>query len=146
MQKFTIAAAILATLVVARGARADTAPAPFADQPAPKPKSPGEKVSFQIEDAELTDLVKAIGELTGKRFVVATAKPKSIKATVFASQKVTVDEAYHAFLSVLQANSLTVIPEGGLYKIVESQDAARQTTPIVTEEAYAYEPEEAHVG
>lgn len=134
---------LLAGALVATRARADTAPAPVngvtppeaapATKPPAKPKAPGELVSFQVEDAELPDLVKTIGELTGKRFVVATAKPKSLKATVYATQKVTVEEAYRAFLSMLQGNGLTVIPDGGLYKIVESQDAARQTTPIVTD-------------
>jgi general secretion pathway protein D len=134
---------LLAPLAVGteRAARADTealpAPAPATpppgSKPPAKPKAPGELVSFQVEDADLPDLVKTIGELTGKRFVVATAKPKTLKATVYSTQKVTVDEAYRAFLSLLAANGLTVLPEGGLYKIVESQDAARQTTPIVPE-------------
>ena len=139
-------------LVSSRSAHADTAatapdkpaekpPEKPADKMPVKPKSPGELVSFQVEDADLPDLVKTIGELTGKRFVVATAKPRTLKATVFATQKVTVEEAYRAFLSMLQGNGLTVIPEGGLYKIVESQDAARQTTPIVAEAP----PEERYV-
>src|SRR5512140_1110500 len=117
------------------------APPPSAAAPPAKPKGPGELVSFQVEDADLPDLVKTMGELTGKRFVVATAKPKALKATVYATQKVTVEEAYRAFLSMLQANGLTVIPEGGVNKIVESQDAARQTTPIVGEAP----PEERYV-
>jgi len=34
------------------------------------------------------------------------------------------------FLAVLASNGLTVVPQAGFYKIVESQDIARQLTPI----------------
>ncbi len=95
-----------------------------------KPKAPSDKVDLQLEDADLGELVRVIGELTGKRFVIASPKLARTKASVYAPQKVTVAEAYQAFLAVLTANGLTVIPQAGFYKIVESQDVARQLTPI----------------
>ncbi|MDB4946495.1 MAG: hypothetical protein JWP97_6029 [Labilithrix sp.] len=94
------------------------------------PKAPGDKVTLQLEDAELGELVRTIGELTGKRFVIASANLAKMKATVYAPQKVTVAEAYQAFLAVLAANRLTVLPQAGFYKIIESADVARQLTPI----------------
>ncbi len=100
--------------------------APFAHAP----KSPNDKVALQLEDADLADLVRVIGELTGKRFVIASPKLAKTKASVYAPQKVTVAEAYQAFLAVLAANGLTVVPQAGFLKIVESQDIARQLTPI----------------
>lgn len=72
-----------------------------------------------------------IGEMTGKRFVIASPKLAKTKASVYAPQKVTVAEAYQAFLAVLAANGLTVVPQAGFLKIVESQDVARQLTPIM---------------
>jgi len=114
-----------------------TAPAAPATMPPPidpsflhKPKAPTDKVDLQLEDADLGELVRVIGELTGKRFVIASPKLAKTKASVYAPQKVTVAEAYQAFLAVLTANGLTVIPQAGFYKIVESQDVARQLTPI----------------
>jgi general secretion pathway protein D len=86
------------------------------------PRSPGEKVAFSLEDADLSELVRVIGELTGKRFIFG-GKVHNIKATVFSPQKVTVAEAYQAFLSILEANGLTVVPHGRFYKIVDSPDA-----------------------
>ncbi|CAN5802709.1 type II secretion system secretin GspD [soil metagenome] len=100
--------------------------APFAHAP----KSPGDKVALQLEDADLGELVRVIGELTGKRFVIASPKLAKTKASVYAPQKVTVAEAYQAFLAVLAANGLTVVPQAGFLKIIESQDIARQLTPI----------------
>jgi general secretion pathway protein D len=95
-----------------------------------KPRSASDKVDLQLEDADLGELVRVIGELTGKRFVIASPKLAKTKASVYAPQKVTVAEAYQAFLAVLTANGLTVIPQAGFYKIVESQDVSRQLTPI----------------
>ncbi len=88
------------------------------------------KVSLQLEDAELSELVRAIGEITGKRFVIASPKLAKVKASVYAPEKVSAAEAYQAFLAVLSSNGLTVVPQAGFFKIVESQDIARQLTPI----------------
>ncbi len=106
----------------------DSAPltAPFAHTP----RAPGEKIALQLEDADLGELVRVIGELTGKRFVIASPKLAKTKASVYAPQKVTIAEAYQAFLAVLAANGLTVVPQAGFLKIIESQDVARQLTPI----------------
>jgi general secretion pathway protein D len=89
------------------------------------PKKPDELVSLSLQNAELADLVRAMEELTGKRFMVL-ASPKSFQATVVAPEKVTVAEAYQAFLSILAANHLTAIPQGRFYKIIDTQDAAHE--------------------
>ncbi len=86
------------------------------------PRNQGDRVAFSLEDADLPELVRVIGELTGKRFIFG-GKVHNIKATVFSPQKVTVAEAYQAFLSILEANGLTVVPHGRFYKIVDSPDA-----------------------
>ncbi len=138
--------AIAVTMLGApRTARADT---PTAPEPAPattalppaapslaatfdhKPKKPNEPISLQLEDADLSELVHVIGEVTGKKFVFANAKLAKVKASIFAPQKVSVAEAYQAFLAVLTANGLTVVPHAGFHRIVESQDVARQLTPV----------------
>jgi general secretion pathway protein D len=87
-----------------------------------EPRPGGQLVSFSLEDADLPELVRVIGELTGKRFIFG-GKVRNIKATVFSPQKVTVAEAYQAFLSILDENGLTVVPHGRFYKIIDSPDA-----------------------
>ena len=105
------------------GAKADTQNLPqFESGMEYSPRGEGERVSFSLEDADLPELVRVIGELTGKRFIFG-GKVRNIKATVFSPQKVTVAEAYQAFLSILDANGMTVVPHGRFYKIVESPDA-----------------------
>ena len=94
-----------------------------------EPRSPNYLVSFSLEDADLAELVRVIAQLTGKRFIFAP-KVKSVKATIYSPQKVTVAEAYQAFLSILETNGLTVVPHGRFYKIIETQNAAAQGTPV----------------
>jgi len=96
-----------------------------------EPRSPNYPVAFSLEDADLDQLVRVIAQLTGKRFIFGS-KVKNIKATVYSPQKVTVAEAYQAFLSILETNGLTVIPHGRFLKIVESQGAGAAGTPIIS--------------
>lgn len=86
------------------------------------------RVTFNLEDADLPDLVRLISSLTGKRFILPGSKARSIKATVFAPTKVTVAEAYQAFLSILQINGMTVVPSGRYLKILDS--AGVETQPL----------------
>jgi general secretion pathway protein D len=95
-----------------------------------QPKSPDYKVALTLDDVELPDLVRTIGQLTGRRFVVASTHAKGLKATLYAPEKVSVAEAYQAFLAVLQANALTVIPSGAFWKIIDTQDVTKQPTPV----------------
>ncbi len=93
-----------------------------------EPTSPSYRVAFSLEDADLAELVRVIAQLTGKRFIFG-GKIRNIQATVYSPQKVTVAEAYQAFLSILETNGLTVIPHGRFLKIVETGGIATQVTP-----------------
>ncbi|MFO0667977.1 MAG: type II secretion system secretin GspD [Polyangiaceae bacterium] len=96
-----------------------------------EPRSPNQKVALSLEDADLPDIVRTIAQLTGKRFIFG-GKVRNIKATVYSPEKVTVAEAYQAFLSILEANGLTVVPQGRFLKIIDTAGAANQTTPTYT--------------
>jgi general secretion pathway protein D len=94
-----------------------------------EPMSPRARVTFNLEEAELPDLVRLISNMTGRRFILPT-KLRAIKATVFAPTKVTVAEAYQAFLSVLEVNGFTVVPAGRYLKVVEATNVEQKTIPI----------------
>jgi general secretion pathway protein D len=114
-------------LLLASAARA-AEPAPF-DKGAEFAPLPGAtRVTFSVEDADLTELVRTISQITGKRFIFG-GKVRSVKASVYSPEKITVDEAYQAFLSVLETNGLTVVPHGRFLKIVEVAGIASQVTP-----------------
>lgn len=91
----------------------------------PKPKPPGSLVTLSLENASLDEVVHTMSVMTGMRFVIA-ATPKSFSANVVAPQKVTVEEAYQALLSVLSANHLTLVPAGPFSKIIDSLDASHE--------------------
>ncbi|MEP7125876.1 MAG: type II secretion system protein GspD, partial [Byssovorax sp.] len=74
-----------------------------------KPKNGAFTVNFNLDDADLPDLVKAISNITGKRFIYG-GKLRQIKATVYSPEKISAGEAYSAFLSILDQNGMTVIP------------------------------------
>src|SRR5947207_2944053 len=76
-----------------------------------RPKPGGHRIKFNLEDADLADLVNHIASLTGKRFIYGS-KVRKVSITVVSPTPVTLAEAYEAFLSVLQANGLTVVPQG----------------------------------
>ncbi len=93
-----------------------------------RPLPPGARITFNLQDADLPDLVRAIGNITGRRFIIP-GKVRSIKTTIYSPTKITPGEAYQAFLSVLQVNGMTVIPAGRYLKIEETAGAATQVLP-----------------
>lgn len=96
-----------------------------------RPMPPGAPVTFNLEDADLPDLVRLISQITGKRFILP-GKVRNIKATVYAPTKVTAAEAYRAFLSILELNGMTVVPSGRYLKIVETSGIENQPIPTYT--------------
>ena len=68
-----------------------------------KPKPGGHLIKFNLEDADLAELVNHISGLTGRRFIYG-AKVRDIKVTVVSPTPVTLNEAYEVFLSILSAS------------------------------------------
>jgi general secretion pathway protein D len=113
--------------------RASSLPPGPSDTPGPRPADPAPGVSaagtvtasgparfaFDFEDADLPALVRLVGGITGKRFILGGPLP-AVRATVHSPAPVTADEAYQAFLAILQANGLTVVPIGPFWKIMAS--------------------------
>jgi general secretion pathway protein D len=89
----------------------------------------GQRVNLNFTDVELPELVRAISVATGRRFIVS-GKVRSIKASIFSPASVSPPEAYQAFLSVLAANGMTVVPSGRYLKIVDSGDAVAHPVPL----------------
>jgi general secretion pathway protein D len=81
----------------------------------------GKYVTIDFDNVDILAFVKFISELTGKNFVVdETVKGK---VSVFSPRKISSDEAYKVFESVLEIHGLTTVPSGDVIKIVPSQQA-----------------------
>lgn len=79
--------------------------------------------SFDYPNADISDIVKAISELTCKNFIIDPGVRGKI--TIVAPSQITVAEAYKAFLSALAMNNFTIVPAGKFLKIVPVRTAAR---------------------
>jgi general secretion pathway protein D len=79
--------------------------------------------SFDYNNADITDVIKAISELTGKNFIIDPGVRGKI--TVIAPTKITVAEAYKAFLSALAINGFTVVQSGNFLKVKNVRNAQR---------------------
>ncbi|MCX5877730.1 MAG: type II secretion system protein GspD, partial [Deltaproteobacteria bacterium] len=91
---------------------------------APKPAY----ITMNFKDVDLQVFIKFVSELTGKNFLVDPNVKGTV--TIISPQKVTVDEVYKVFLSVLEVNGFTVIEAGQVSKIVPA--AAAKTKAIET--------------
>ena len=89
------------------------------------------RVSFNLEDADLPELVQLISRLTGKRFILP-GKVRSIKATVHAPTNVTISEAERAFMSLLEVNGLTLSKRGAYYVVEEATNSETRPLPLYT--------------
>lgn len=81
--------------------------------------------SFDYPNAEISDVIKAISELTGKNFIVDPQVRGKI--TIIAPTQISVAEAYKAFLSALAINGFTVVPSGKFLKIRPARSAQRDS-------------------
>lgn len=86
---------------------------------------PDEVESFDYPNADIADVVTAISELTGKNFIIDPGLHGKI--SIIAPSRVTVAEAYKAFLAALAINGFTVVPYGKFLKIKSAANAKRDS-------------------
>lgn len=91
------------------------------------------KVTFNFVDVDISVVVKFISDITRKNFVFDDKVKGSI--TIIAPSKLSVDDAFSLFTSVLELKGFTVIPSGKVYKIVPISQAKQSGTTIMKEGA-----------
>jgi general secretion pathway protein D len=88
------------------------------------------KIRLDFNDIALGDLTKFISCITEQNFILAGGANKSATVSILSPKPVTAYEAYKAYLSTLEANSLTIVPNGSFLEIVPSGEAKQQGAPI----------------
>jgi general secretion pathway protein D len=78
-------------------------------------------VSIDFNNVDISVFIKFISELTGKNFVI-DQRVKG-KVTIISPSKISVDEAYKVFESVLEVHGFATVETGKLMKIIPSPDA-----------------------
>ena len=100
-----------------------TAPAPGPSQ-APVAQSPT-YLSMDFTDVELPVLIKFMSEQTKRNFIFDERVQGKI--TIISPRRVTLEEAYNVFLSVLQTKGFTTVTQGNTIKIVAAREARQDT-------------------
>jgi general secretion pathway protein D len=99
----------------------------YGDTPVTETKesqSKEKKVAFNFVDVDIPVVVKFISEVTGKNFVFDEKVKGTI--TIIAPSRLSMDDAFHLFTSVLELKGFTIIQSGKVYKIMPAAQA-RQT-------------------
>ena len=88
-------------------------------------------ITVNFQDTDLRVVIKFISELTGKNFIV-DSKVKG-RVTVIAPTKITIEEAYRMFESILQVAGYTTVPAGRVTKIVPAREARSAGIDTISE-------------
>ena len=88
-------------------------------------------VYLNFRDADILQIINLMSELTGKNFLV-DEKVRG-KVTIIAPKPVTLEEAYQVFLSILEIQGYTVVPQGPIIKIVPSREGKERPLPTATD-------------
>ena len=86
-------------------------------------------VNFSFDKVDIRFLVKLVGELTGRRFVID--KKIDGKITVVTPPKIPVSEVYPLFLSILDAGGCSVVERNGIYHIIARDRRATPVAPVL---------------
>src|SRR5713226_8814256 len=133
MKRFLGAISVLAVLCSAypsayAARRHTTSPHPAAAV-APVP-APGQNlITMNFQDVDIAVLARFISDITGKNFVLDESVRG--KVSVISPTKVTPDQAYSIFQSVLNVKGFTTVQTGSIIKIIPSQKA-RESSPLTT--------------
>uniref|UniRef100_A0A831U1C1 Type II secretion system protein GspD n=1 Tax=Geobacter metallireducens TaxID=28232 RepID=A0A831U1C1_GEOME len=88
-------------------------------------------VVLNFSDVDIATMVKFISDLTGKNFVM-DERVKG-KISVYSPSKLSSDEAFSVFTSVLELKGFTVVPAGKVYKIIPTAQAKQSGMKLLTE-------------
>jgi general secretion pathway protein D len=84
-------------------------------------------IALNFQAVELPVLAQFVSEVTGRNFILDDRVRGSV--TIIAPNRITPDEAYLVFQSVLQVKGFTTVPSGSFVKIVPVRDARETTVP-----------------
>ncbi len=85
-----------------------------------QPSQEGATITPNYKDADINQIIQAVGEVTGKNFII---DPRvNAKVTMLSSTPMSPEAFYQAFLSVLQVYGYAAVPAGKVIKIIPNTD------------------------
>jgi type II secretory pathway component GspD/PulD (secretin) len=112
---------------------ADT-PANNAIPDLPPPKRSENRIDFSFDQVDVGTFVKLIGEITGRRIVLGDGVQGRITVV---SPRVTRDEVYPLFVSILQSIGCSVMEDGDVSRVVALPARDAPIAPVVGAEETA---------
>ncbi|HNW83733.1 MAG TPA: type II secretion system secretin GspD, partial [bacterium] len=94
-----------------------------------KPVDPNLKIKLDFKDEDLINVVKLFSELKQKNFIIPENLGKT-KVNIMAPQKVTVNEAYQTFLTLLSVNEFSVTEDGKFTIITREKSIPEMRIPF----------------
>jgi general secretion pathway protein D len=94
---------------------------------AAEPRIPPDQITMNFQNVDIPVLAKFISEITGKNFIIDESVRG--KVTIISPTKVTPDQAYSLFQSVLQIKGFTTVQAGKVIKIVPARNV-RSDAPL----------------
>lgn len=88
-----------------------------------------DKITINFVDVDIATVIRFISEITGKNFIF-DERVKG-KVTIIAPSKLSKDEAFNLFTSVLELKGFTILPTANVYKIIPSSIAKQSGIEIV---------------
>jgi general secretion pathway protein D len=87
-------------------------------------------ITPNYKEADIRQIVEAVGEVTGKNFII---DPRvNAKVTMLSSTPMSPDAFYEAFLSILQVHGYVAVTTGDLIKVVPDATARQYPGPMGT--------------
>ncbi|MCS6771868.1 MAG: hypothetical protein NZ740_07565 [Kiritimatiellae bacterium] len=88
-------------------------------------------VNFNFDQVDIPVLIKLVGEITGRRFVVG--EDISGRVTVVTPQRIPARDAYPLLLSILESRGLSVVERGGVFHVVSLPERVVAPASVVGE-------------
>ncbi len=87
---------------------------------------------FNFPSADIMDIAKTLGRLTGKNFIL----DKDVKGqvTIISNTPITVGDAWRAFLTALDMNNYAIVPTGNYLRIMKQTDAKTKALRMYTDQ------------
>jgi general secretion pathway protein D len=94
------------------------------------------RISLNFRNISIPTLVDFISKITHKNFMYSGKLQGNI--TIISVKKISVEEAYKAFLTALSYKGYSVIKRDGFYKIVMSSSARQNAVPVNIKKSYLH--------
>ena len=85
-------------------------------------------VTLNFRNVSIPTLIRFISKITHKNFIYSGKLSGHV--TIISSKKITIEEAYKAFLTALSYKGLTVVKRNGIYKIIQTVNARQNSIGV----------------